>query len=182
MKPLARICAFFCCFRARSRLYMGPNLFRPPRMRSARTAVGRGRGRAGSSPPGHPPYHSTHNSFPDRSDWASPQLCTSHGSSGALNLAFIRVNPLTWHSRPWFPCQVVCPSRAPVFFPLHLTTSLHLCLACPPPKCSGFTGSILSSYPDVWPLTPECYHTQGENFRGPSNGLRCPAQGLAGRW
>lgn len=36
--PLARISAFFCCLSARSRLYIGPNLLRPPRMRSARTA------------------------------------------------------------------------------------------------------------------------------------------------
>lgn len=36
--PLSRFKAFFCCFKARSRLYIGPNLFRPPRIRSARTA------------------------------------------------------------------------------------------------------------------------------------------------
>ena len=88
---------------------------------------------AGSSPTGHPPYRSTHNSFPNGSDWASPQLRTSHGSSGALYLPFTRVNPLTWHSRPWSPCHIVYPSRAPVSFPLHLTISLHLCLACPQP-------------------------------------------------
>lgn len=36
--PLAWIKAFLCCLRARSRLYMGPNLFLPPRIRSSRTA------------------------------------------------------------------------------------------------------------------------------------------------
>lgn len=35
----ACIKAFLCCLRARSRLYMGPNLFLPPLIRSARTAV-----------------------------------------------------------------------------------------------------------------------------------------------
>lgn len=38
LNPAAWINAFLCCFRARSCLYMGPNLFLPPLVRSARTA------------------------------------------------------------------------------------------------------------------------------------------------
>ena len=32
------LCRKACCFSARSLLYIGPNLFRPPRIRSVRTA------------------------------------------------------------------------------------------------------------------------------------------------
>lgn len=39
LSPFARMRAFFCCFSALSLLYIGPNLFLPPRIRSARTAV-----------------------------------------------------------------------------------------------------------------------------------------------
>lgn len=182
MKPLARICAFFCCFRARSRLYMGPNLFRPPRIRSARTAVGRGRG-GRLIPSSHPPYRSTHSSFPNRSDWASPQLHTSHGPSG-------QVDPLTWHSRPGPLATLSTPHEPLSSF---LSTSLSLCIsawhvpkpACgipsvskpfhlsyftKHPKCSGFTGSILFLPRCLASLPTECYHTQGENFQGPTMG------------
>lgn len=38
LNPPDCITALLCCLRARSRLYMGPNLFLPPLMRSARTA------------------------------------------------------------------------------------------------------------------------------------------------
>lgn len=139
MKPLARICAFFCCFRARSRLYMGPNLFRPPRMRSARTAVGRGRG-AGSPPPGHPPSCPARDSSPNRCAWITLQLSTSHGFSSALHLALgVRPSPLLGH----------LPGHLPFGRAL---LSLLLCSALPP-RCLGH-GFCLKPFPSLMPTEP----------------------------
>lgn len=81
MKPLARICAFFCCFKARSLLYMGPNLFRPPRIRSARTAVGR------SSLSGSTFPTVCHRSFPKK-------ICLSH------TRIYHSLSPIQWPSLP----------------------------------------------------------------------------------